>query len=69
MLGQSLAIGVRALMIAANQSVEDEEQLTSRQVGVSLAIAMIFFVGIFILGPTLAVHLGRATARRGGARC
>ena len=27
-LGQSLAIGVRALMIAANQSVEDEEQLT-----------------------------------------
>ena len=53
-LGQSLAIGVRALMIAANQSVEDEEQLTKRQVGVSLAIAMIFFVAIFILGPTLA---------------
>ena len=53
-LGQSLAIGVRALMIAANQSVEDEEQLTKRQVGVSLAIAMIFFIAIFILGPTLA---------------
>ena len=53
-LGQSLAIGVRALLIAANQSVEDEEQLTKRQVGVSLAIAMIFFVAIFILGPTLA---------------
>ena len=53
-LGQSLAIGVRALMIAANQSVEDEEQLTKRQVGISLAIAMIFFVAIFILGPTLA---------------
>jgi uncharacterized protein YqhQ len=53
-LGQSLAIGVRALMIAANQSVEDEEQLTKRQVGVSLAVAMIFFVAIFILGPTLA---------------
>ena len=32
-LGQSLAIGVRALMIAANQSVEDEEQLTKRQIG------------------------------------
>jgi uncharacterized protein YqhQ len=53
-LGQSLAIGVRALMIAANQSVEDEEQLTKRQVGVSLAVAMIFFIAIFILGPTLA---------------
>jgi uncharacterized protein YqhQ len=53
-LGQSLAIGIRALMIAANQSVEDEEQLTSRQVGVSLAIALLLFVGVFILGPTAA---------------
>jgi Predicted metal-dependent enzyme len=51
-LGQSLAIGVRALMIAANQSVEDEEQLSSRQVGISLALAMIFFIGLFVLGPT-----------------
>jgi len=51
-LGQSLAIGVRALMVAANRSVDEEEQLSSRQVGVSLAIAMVFFIGIFILGPT-----------------
>jgi uncharacterized protein YqhQ len=51
-LGQSLAIGMRALMIAANQSVDDEEQLTSKQIGVSLAIAMLLFVGVFILGPT-----------------
>jgi len=51
-LGQSLAIGMRALMIAANQSVDDEEQLTSKQIGASLAIAMLLFVGIFILGPT-----------------
>jgi uncharacterized protein YqhQ len=51
-LGQSLAIGMRALMIAANRSVDDEEQLTSRQIGASLVIAMILFVGVFILGPT-----------------
>jgi uncharacterized protein YqhQ len=51
-LGQSLAIGMRALMIAANQSVDDDEQLTSRQIGVSLAIAMLLFIGVFILGPT-----------------
>jgi uncharacterized protein YqhQ len=51
-LGQSLAIGVRALMIASNHAVDEEEQLSSRQIGVSLAIAMVFFVGIFILGPT-----------------
>ncbi|MGH2629413.1 MAG: DUF1385 domain-containing protein [Actinomycetota bacterium] len=51
-LGQSLAIGMRALMIAANQSVDDEEQLTSKQIGVSLALALLLFVGVFILGPT-----------------
>ena len=51
-LGQSLAIGVRALMIAANHSVDEDEQLSSRQIGVSLTIAMVFFVGVFILGPT-----------------
>ena len=51
-LGQSLAIGVRALMIAANQSVDDDEQLTSRQIGVSLVVALLLFVGVFILGPT-----------------
>ena len=52
-LGQSLAIGTRALLIATNQSMEDDEQLTSRQVGVALALAMVFFVAIFVLGPTV----------------
>ncbi|HWC71890.1 MAG TPA: DUF1385 domain-containing protein [Actinomycetota bacterium] len=51
-LGQSLAIGMRALMVAANQSVDDDEQLTTKQIGVSLAIALLLFMGVFILGPT-----------------
>jgi uncharacterized protein YqhQ len=51
-LGQSLAIGMRALLISANRSVDEEEQLSPTQVGVSLAVAMVLFVGIFILGPT-----------------
>lgn len=51
-LGQSLGIGVRAMMVAANQSVEEEDQLSARQVGISLGIAMVLFVAIFILGPT-----------------
>jgi uncharacterized protein YqhQ len=51
-LGQSLAIGTRALLIAANQSVEEDQQLTRRQIGFSLAIAMVLFVAVFILGPT-----------------
>jgi uncharacterized protein YqhQ len=52
-LGQSLAIGTRALLIATNQAMDDDEQLTSRQVGLALALAMIFFVAIFVLGPTV----------------
>ena len=53
MLGQSLSIGTRALLIATNQSMDDDEQLTSRQVGFALALAMVFFVAIFVLGPTV----------------
>jgi uncharacterized protein YqhQ len=51
-LGQSLAIGARAMMVAANRSLEEDQQLTSRQVALSLTVAMVFFVAIFILGPT-----------------
>ena len=51
-LGQSLAIGVRALMVAANASLDEEEQLSNRQVTLSLTIAAVLFIGIFILGPT-----------------
>jgi uncharacterized protein YqhQ len=52
-LGQSLSIGTRALLIATNQSMDDDEQLTSRQVGFALTLAMVFFVAIFVLGPTI----------------
>lgn len=52
-MGQSLAIGTRALLIAANRSMDEDEQLTSRQVGLALAVAMVVFVAVFILGPTV----------------
>jgi uncharacterized protein YqhQ len=51
-LGQSLAIGMRALMISANQSLEEEERLTPRQVILSIVLALALFIGIFIIGPT-----------------
>jgi len=51
-LGQSLAIGIRALTIASNRALEEDEQLSRRQVGVALAVAMIAFLAIFVLGPT-----------------
>ena len=65
-LGQSLAIGVRALSISANQSLEEDEQLSRRQVGVALAVAMIVFIGDLRPGADHAVRLGRRTRRLDG---
>jgi uncharacterized protein YqhQ len=52
-LGQSMAIGMKALQVGARESSEEEEQLSSGQMGVSLAIAIVLFIGVFILAPTL----------------
>jgi uncharacterized protein YqhQ len=51
-LGQSLAIGMRALMVSANQSLEEDERLTPRQVALSIVLALALFIGIFIIAPT-----------------
>lgn len=50
-LGQSLAIGVRALLIASNESADSEAKLSSRQMGITLGVAMVLFFGVFIVGP------------------
>jgi uncharacterized protein YqhQ len=52
-LGQSMAIGMKALQVGARESSEEDEQLSSTQMGASLAIAMTLFIIIFILGPTV----------------
>jgi len=52
-LGQALAIGVKALTISANQSAEEDEKLSSGQMAISMVIALVFFVGFFVIGPTL----------------
>ncbi len=56
-LGQALSIGVKALTISANQAVEEVEKLTSRQMAVSMTLAMVFFVAVFMVGPALAFGL------------
>ncbi|HSJ51342.1 MAG TPA: DUF1385 domain-containing protein [Actinomycetota bacterium] len=50
-LGQALAIGFRALSISARESAPEEEQLTSRQMGLSMLIAAVLFLGLFIVLP------------------
>jgi uncharacterized protein YqhQ len=53
-LGQALAIGFRALSVSARESVPEEERLTSRQMGLSMVIAAVIFLGLFIVLPAVA---------------
>jgi uncharacterized protein YqhQ len=52
-LGQALAIGYRALSVSARESVEEDERLSSRQMGLSMAIAGVVFIGLFIVLPAV----------------
>jgi uncharacterized protein YqhQ len=57
---ESLAIGIKALMISANYAVEDEpeeEKLSDKQLGWTLAVAMIAFSAIFIVLPVFGTRL------------
>jgi uncharacterized protein YqhQ len=50
-LGQALSIGARALVIATNQSMEEEERLSTAQMAFTMSIAFLVFVAIFVVGP------------------
>ncbi len=64
-LGDSLAIGVKALAISGNQALEEEEQLTDRQMGWSLGIGAAFFTALFILAPAAGTNwLSRPPAQQ-----
>jgi uncharacterized protein YqhQ len=56
-LGESLAIGIKALMISANQALEEEEQLSDKQLGWTLGTAMLLFSAIFIALPVFGTKL------------
>ena len=57
-LGESLAIGIKALMISANHALdEEEEQLSDKQLGWSLGVAMVAFSAIFIALPVFGTRL------------
>lgn len=53
-LGESLTLGYRALTWSAQKAAgEDEEELSGREIAFSMVIALVIFVGLFILLPAL----------------
>jgi uncharacterized protein YqhQ len=58
-LGQALAIGIKALTVSANQSAEEEAKLTPRQMALSMAVALVIFIGLFIVLPAFVSGLAR----------
>ena len=54
-LGEAMSIGVRALTISANQALEEEEKLSSKQMALSMVIAFVMFIGLFIVLPALGL--------------
>ena len=55
-LGEAMSIGLRALTTSANQALDEEEKLTTKQMAVSMTMAFVLFIGIFIVLPTLGVN-------------
>ncbi len=55
-LADSLAIGMRALSISGNQALGEDEQLSDKQMGWSLAIGAVFFSLLFILIPATGTN-------------
>ena len=59
-LVESLVIGVRALTMSANESLgEEEQQLSRKEIGVTLVIAFAFAIGLFFVAPLFLTGLFR----------
>ena len=55
-LGEAMSIGVRALTISANQALEEEEKLSSKQMALSMTIAFVMFIALFIILPAVGLN-------------
>jgi uncharacterized protein YqhQ len=55
-LAESMALGMKALSWSANQQVPEEERIGSKGMGITMAIALVFFAGFFVLLPALGAR-------------
>ncbi len=56
-LWESLSLGMRALAMSANESMgEEEEDISRKELGVSIAIGVILAIGLFVVLPLFVVR-------------
>jgi uncharacterized protein YqhQ len=55
-LAESLTLGFKALSWSANKQVPEEERLSPKAVGWTMGVALLFFMGIFILLPAFGAR-------------
>lgn len=55
-LFESLILGLEALSYSANQAVDEEEELTKREIAVTILIALGLAVLLFVVLPTASTH-------------
>jgi uncharacterized protein YqhQ len=67
-LAESMMLGMKALTWSGNQQLPEEERLSGKAMGATLAVSMTLFLGIFILLPALGARgLGGALGLSGFA--
>jgi uncharacterized protein YqhQ len=55
-LGESLSLGMKALTWSANRQIPEEEQISSKAMNWTIAVALLFFTAIFIVLPAVAAN-------------
>jgi uncharacterized protein YqhQ len=55
-LAESLMLGMKALTWSANRQMPEEERLSNKALGATMAVSMLLFLGIFIALPALGAR-------------
>jgi len=55
-LAESMTLGVRALSWSANRQVAEEDRLSGRAMGWTMAVSLLFFAGLFVVLPALGAR-------------
>jgi uncharacterized protein YqhQ len=55
-LAESLSLGFKALLWSAHRQLPEEERISEKAMGWTMAVAVLFFVGIFLVLPALGTN-------------